>query len=121
MNRSAIWAGSLVVLFTSGLLVSCASNPKKMLSQQTGIVVCRAAVVKSLASEHGDVFRFDVSAKQDECDPSLSSSIIKASKGDCRGLIDRKGSCSYAFGHRTVIAENASASDNVSRYEVRSW
>lgn len=88
---------------------------------QTGIAVCKSAIVKPLSSEHGDVFRFAVSAKPGQCAPSLPASIIQASKGDCRGLIDVQGSCSYTFQNRTVIAEKVASSGNISRYEVRSW
>ena len=112
---------SLAILVLGVSISSCASDPKKLLSQQTGIDVCRAAMVKPLRSEHGDVFRFELSARLAECQPSIPLSVVEASKGDCRGLIDLKGSCSYSFGNRTVIAEKMPVTSDVSRYEVRSW
>lgn len=120
MKRSAIGMSLLLTLIVSGLLASCASNPKKALVQQTGIVPCMEAVVKPLKSER-DVSRFELSAKLAKCKPDLSTSIIQASMGECRGLIDLRGSCSYSFGRRTVIAERILAAGDVSRYEVRSW
>jgi hypothetical protein len=121
MNRVVVFANSCFILLGVGFLASCASNPKKNLLQQTGIVVCSSAIVKPLSSDHGDVFRFAVSAKSEGCIPSLPAAIINASKGGCRGLIDIRGSCSYAFGNRTVIAEKVPSSGDISRFEVRSW
>jgi hypothetical protein len=77
--------------------------------------------VTSLNSDYGDVSRFAVSASPEECMPSLSTSIINASKEDCRDLIDMRGGCSYAFGHRTVMVEKMPSSGNIILYEVRSW
>lgn len=121
MNRVDICASSSIALLLAGLLASCASNPKQALITQTGIAVCKSAIVERLSSEHGDVFRFAVSAKPEECEPSLPISIIQASKGDCRGLIDIRGSCSYTFENKTVIAEKVASPSNISRYEVKSW
>lgn len=112
---------SLLGIIVLGIAVSsCASNPKVSLKEQTGIAACKAAVVKRLNSER-DVFRYEVSAKNSECNPALQESIIEASKGECRGLIDARGSCSYSFANKTVIAEKMRAGTDFSRYEVRSW
>lgn len=121
MNRAGVLVNSFLIILGVGFLVSCARNPKNDLLQQTGIVVCRSAIVKPLSSDHGDVFRFAVSARPEECIPSLPEAIINASKGGCRGLIDIRGSCSYPFRNKTVIAEKVPSSDDISRYEIRSW
>jgi len=103
------------------MVSSCATDPKRLLLQQAGITVCKAASVKMLKDEHGDVFKFRVSASDKECAPSLSDSIVQASKGDCRDLIRSKGACSYNFGHKTVIAEKGAAADGQKIYMIRTW
>jgi hypothetical protein len=110
----------LNIVVLSLTLLSCASDPKVSLKEQSGISACKAAVAKRLDSER-DVFRYEVSAKIAECIPALQQSIVEASKGECRGLIDARGSCSYSFGNKTAMAERARSADDFSRYEVRSW
>jgi hypothetical protein len=124
MSRASVWANLIFMLLgvgLLGLLAACTSNPRKTLLLQTGITACRSAIVKPLHSDYEDVSRFAVSASPEECIPSLSTAIINASKGDCRDLIDMRGGCSYAFGHRTVMVEKMSKSGNINLYEIISW
>lgn len=110
----------IAFMFVSGSLSSCTSNLRKDLVRQTGIAPCKASTVKLLDSEQ-DVSRFELLAKFSECKPAFTESIIQASQGGCRGLIDVQSSCSYSFNNKTVIAEKMPSAGDVNRYEVRSW
>ncbi len=69
---------------------------------------------------HRDVLTFDISVPK-ECQPSLDASIILASQGACRGLIELKGACSYTFRNYTVMAEKILEDDSLTHYKIKSF
>ena len=120
MNHSVL--ALPVLLLSAGLLATCASDPRKSLTEQTGIVSCDSASVRAVRSEQGDVFRFEISADRRTCAPPLMQSIVEASQGTCRSLLKKQGACAYSFRKRTVgVEESKDRSGGVDRYAVRSW
>ena len=117
-------SATVLVLIFGGGISSCARD-RIDLTRQTGISPCSTASVRRLPSGLGDVSYYEVTADGRRCTPSLSQSVITASKlsaeGSCRDVLRTFGACAYTYDQRTVSVESMAQNGKIDGYQIKSW